>query len=186
MGLLLLGLLLWVSVHLFPSVCKTARAGIVAKMGLMRYKGVFALLIVASIVLIVFGWRGMTPEQIYNPPAWGRHVTYLLVLVTFILFVAAKHKNNIKRVLRHPQMTVIVIWSIGHLLANGDNRSLILFTTLGLWAIAEIILINKREGAWVKPEPVPVKKDVITVVAGSVVYIVLALLHPYFTGVKLV
>lgn len=186
MQLLITGLTLWVIVHLFPAVCKNMRAAIVEKIGLKPYSGMFALTILASVVLIVIGWRSIEPQYLYYPEAWTRHVTFLLVLITFILFAAAKSKTNIKRVLRHPQLTGLVIWSIGHLLANGEDRSIVLFATLGLWAILEIIMINKREGAWQKPEPVPVKNDVKTVIAGCVVYAVLMFLHPYFTGMKLV
>ena len=186
MALLIIGLTLWVVIHLSPAICKNTRSAIVEKIGLWPYKGIFALLIISSVVLIVLGWRGTTPQDIYNPPAWGRHVTMLLVLFTFILFVAAKRKTNIKRVLRHPQLTGLVLWSIGHLFANGDNRSLILFITLGIWAILEMIMINKREGAWQKPEPVPMKSDVITVVGGCVLYVVLMFAHPYIAGVKLI
>ena len=185
MQLLITGLTLWVIVHLFPAVCKNMRAAIVEKIGLKPYSGMFALTILASVVLIVIGWRSIEPQYIYYPEAWTRHVTFLLVLITFILFAAAKSKTNIKRVLRHPQLTGLVIWSIGHLLANGEDRSIVLFATLGLWAILEIIMINKREGAWQKPEPVPVKNDIKTIVAGLVVYVVIAFLHPYFTGMKL-
>lgn len=185
MALLISGLVLWVVIHLFPAVCKSLRAKIVDTIGINPYKGIFALMILVSVVTIVLGWRSIEPEYIYNPETWAKHITFLLVLITFILFSAAKSKTNIKRVLRHPQLTGLLIWSIGHLLANGDDRSIILFTTLGLWAIVEMIAINRREGAWQKPEPVPVKNDIKTVVAGVIVYVVFMLLHPYITGMKL-
>jgi uncharacterized membrane protein len=185
MSLLVTGIALWIVVHLFPAICKSTRTVIVEKIGLMPYKGVFAVLILLSVVLIVIGWQSTSLEDIYYPATWGRHIAFTLVLLTFILFAAAKRSTNIKRYLRHPQLTGLVLWSIGHLFANGENRSVVLFATLGIWAILEIILINKREGIWQKPEAVPVKNDVITVIAGSVVYVVLMFAHPYFTGMKL-
>ena len=100
--------------------------------------------------------------------------------------VAARRKTNIKRVLRHPQLTGLVLWSIGHLLANGDNRSLILFSWLAVWAILEMIMISRREGEWKKPDPVSVKYDVITGIGGCVLYAVLLLAHPYLSGIKLI
>lgn len=185
MTLFIIGLSLWAIIHLIPTVGKDLRTNLISKIGLKPYKGIFALSILASIVLIVSGWRSIIPVDIYFPLTWGRFVTFLLVLLTFILFAAAKRKTNIKRVLRHPQLTGLALWSIGHLLANGDNRSLILFATLGLWSILEIILINQREGQWQKPEPVPLKNDVVTVIAGCVIYVVIMFAHPYFTGMKL-
>jgi uncharacterized membrane protein len=186
MELLILGLVLWTCIHFSPSIAKCTRGLIISKIGIGPYKGLFAILIVLSIVLIVFGWRSIEPVDVYLPQSWGRHVTFLLVLLTFILFVAARRATNIKRVLRHPQLTGLVLWSIGHLMANGDNRSLILFSWLGVWAILEMFLISKREGQWIKPELVPAKNDVITIVGGCVMYAILLMAHPYITGIRLV
>ena len=185
MSLLIAGLMLWVFMHLFPCICKKTRTTIIESIGLIRYKGIFALIIFSSVVLIVFGWRGTIPEYVYSPVTWTRYITFILVLLSFILFVAAKRKTNIKRLLRHPQLTGLVLWSIGHLLANGDNRSVILFATLGIWAILEMILISKREGMWQKPDPVAMTSDVITVIAGLVFYAILIFAHPYIAGVTL-
>ena len=183
---LILGLVLWSCIHLFPSVAMGAREGIISKLGLWPFKGIFAILIASSITLIVFGWRSIEPTDIYLPPSWGSYVTFLLVLLTFILFIAARRKTNIKRILRHPQLTGLVFWSIGHLLANGDNRSLILFFWLGVWAILEMIMISRREGEWKKPDSVLVKNDVVTVISGSVLFAILLMAHPYLSGIKLI
>jgi len=61
---------------------------------------------------------------------------------------------------------------------------LILFAGLGLWAAAEMSLINHREGVWVKPERASVKSEVIGATVGVVVFLVLIALHPYFAGVS--
>ncbi len=183
---LILGLVLWSGIHLFPSIAKGPRENIILKLGLKPFKGIFASLIVLSVILIVLGWRSIEPTNVYIPLSWCRHVTFLLVLLTFILFVAARRQTNIKRILRHPQLTGLVLWGIGHLLANGDNRSLILFSWLIVWAVLEMILISRREGDWKKPDPVSAKNDVITIIGGCVLYAVLLLAHPYLAGVKLI
>ena len=91
---LILGLVLWSCIHLFPSVAMGARGEIISKLGLWPFKGIFAILIASSITLIVFGWRSIEPTDIYLPPSWGSYVTFLLVLLTFILFIAARRKTN--------------------------------------------------------------------------------------------
>jgi len=186
MSLLIIGLLLWSGIHLFPSLATGARNHLVNQFGLKRFKMVFALCIIFSLIAIVFGWRSIEPFDVYQPPEWGRHITFLLVLLTFILIVARRRKTNIKRVLRHPMLTGLVLWSIGHLFANGDNRSLLLFIWLGLWAVLEMILISKREGAWQKPDPMPVKSDVMTIVIGIIIFTVFLSLHPYIAGISLI
>jgi hypothetical protein len=48
-----------------------------------------------------------------------------------------------------------------------------------------MLLINRREGDWKKPEPLPLKADIITVIKGVVIYTVFLFLHPYLSGVPL-
>ncbi len=86
------------------------------------YKLTFAAVIISAIVLMVSGWRAIEPVQLYTLPGWVNYFTLILVFIAFVLFVAAQVKTNIKRVLRHPQLTGLVFWCIGHLLANGDSR----------------------------------------------------------------
>jgi uncharacterized membrane protein len=185
MELLILGLLLWITAHLFPAVAAYKRKKLILKTGLIPYKLSFAIIIVSSIVLMVFGWRSTVPVQIYVLPQWVNYLTMLMVLLTFILIVAAQVRTNIKRVLRHPQLTGLVLWSTGHLLANGDSRSLVLFLGLLIWAKVQIITTNKRDGKRVLPERVPVQNDIATVVGGIVVFIVFFFAHAYITGVSL-
>ncbi len=186
MILLSAGLVIWCLVHLMPSFSPRIRVQLVGKLGEIPFKLLFAALLILSIVLMVKGWKATLPAFVYAPPLWGRSAASLLVLITCILFVAAQGKTNLKRWLRHPQLTGLLTWSIAHLLANGDVRSITLFCTLGLWAIVEIILINRREGSWQKPEPVSKKNDILTVVAGIFLYIVLLFAHPYLTGIPLI
>jgi len=182
---MLLGLCLWVGVHLFPSVAAESRARLIGWLGTGFYKGLFALCIVLSLVMMVTGWRSFRPVDLYQLPEVTTYITYLCLLLTFILFVAAKTRNSIKQYLRHPQLTGVILWSIGHLLVNGDSRSLILFGGIGIWAILEMVMINRREGEWIKPEPVVLKQDMIVLCGGIFLFIVIWWLHPYLSGISL-
>lgn len=179
---LVLGVLLWSVTHLVPAVAVDFRRNLIGRMGENPYKGVFTLVMVFSIYLIISGWKATLPEFLYVPPSWGRHAASLLVLIAFILFAASHGQNNIKRFIRHPQLTAVAVWGIAHLLANGESRSIVLFGGLALWAIIDIALLNRRDGAWRKPDPAPRKKDVVAVAAGLVVYLVIAKLHQWMFG----
>ena len=186
MLLLVFGLIIWSTAHLLPAAGAYKRKKLMAKIGVVPYKVGFALTIVGSIVLMVLGWRSINPAQLYILPEWVKYITYLFVLEAFILFVAAQLKTNIKRILRHPQLTGLVFWSIGHLLVNGDSRSLTLFVGLLLWAKLQIIFTNKRDGKRVLPDKVPLKNDLIVVAGGVVVFMVFLFAHPYITGVSII
>ena len=179
---LVLGVLLWSGTHLFPALAVDGRKRLVGKLGENGYKGLFLVAMILAIYLIISGWKATVPEFLYIPPAWGRHAASLLVLIAFILFSASHGHNNIKRLVRHPQLSSVALWGFAHLLANGESRSIVLFGGLALWAVVEIVLINRREGAWTRPEPAPIKKDVIAVVAGVVVYGIVAATHQWLFG----
>lgn len=181
---LVIGVLLWSCAHFVPAAARPLRDKLTAKLSENGYKVLFLLVMALALYLIISGWRATLPDFLYLPPTWGRHATALLVLIAFILFGASHGTNNIRRLVRHPQLTAVACWGIGHLLANGESRSIILFGGLTLWAILEIMLLNRRDGAWQKPEPAPRKKDVITVVIGIVVYVVFAAVHPWLFGVS--
>ncbi len=176
------GLAMWCGIHFFPSLGRGPRAKLIGVMGAGPYKGVFALSIVASIVVIVLGWRAATPVDIYHPPAWGRIAALVLTFAAFVLMAGAQGKSNIRRLLRHPQLTGAVLWAVGHLLANGDNRSVWLFGVIGVWATLEMVLINRRDGAWERPDRQPITGDIVAAAIGAVLFVVLMLAHPYLFG----
>lgn len=183
MTLLIGGLLLFAFAHLFPSAMPMARKRLMDKLGSNPYRGLFSLLIIASIVLIVFGWKAATPTSVYAAPLQASPVVSALVFVAFVLFVASQSKTNIRRLVRHPQMAATLVWSAAHLFVNGDSRSLVLFGGLGAWAIIEMILCNRRDGAWEKPAPVAKSLDAITVVIGAAGFALIWYFHQTLFGV---
>jgi len=181
---LLSGLALWIVVHLLPAAAPGIKARLASALGPAPWRGVFSLLVLLGLVLIVVGWRTTLPTAVYAPPAWGRVAAFPLMFVSVLLFGASHAKTSLKRIVRHPQLTAVMLWSIAHLLANGDIRSLVLFGGLGAWAVLEMLLISRREGAWVKPERARVRSELINVAVSTVVFALLIMLHPYFAGVS--
>lgn len=180
---LALGVLVWSGVHLFPSLAAPTRSAWVERAGEGTYKGGFAFALVASLVLMVLGWRATPPVLVYSPPLWGPTAAIPLMALGLLLFVASGVPTNIKRILRHPQLTGVATWSAAHLLSNGDDRSLVLFGGLGLWAILEMLFINRRDGAWEKPGAVPPQAELRPLIATVVAFALLYFVHPYIAGV---
>lgn len=186
MTMLIIGVLLWIAVHLSPSVLPGVRSALIGKLGEGPYKGLFALDVVIAILLMLFGWRSATPEHWYTPPLAGMPgAVFPLVVIAFVLMGAANAPTNLKRHLRHPMLTGVIVWAGAHLLANGDSRSVILFGGLGLWAAIAILTINRRDGAWEKPAAVAASKDIVLVMIGAALTALVALFHGYLSGVPL-
>ncbi len=181
---LVIGLLVWSGLHFIPSLAQGLRSALIESMGDGRYRIAFSIGVVASIVLMVMGWRVGDQWSVYEPPTWGRPLGSALIVIAFLLFGLAHAKTNVKRFIRHPQLAGLVAWAVGHLLANGDNLSVLLFGGLGLWALIEMPLINKREGAWKKPDPEPLSAEVRPVVTGLVIFAIFFAAHPYLFGVS--
>lgn len=176
MTLLLVGIALWIVAHLFKRILPGARAAMQDRMG-NGSKGVIALILLVGIVLMVIGYRGADFIYVYDPPGWGMHLNNLLMLIAVILLGAGNSKGRLRAALRHPMLTGVLIWAIGHLLVNGDLASLILFGAMGVWAILEMLVINATEKDWQRPEPGPVKGDIRLLIISVVVYAVIAGIH---------
>lgn len=184
MLLLVLGLLVLVTIHLVPTF-SSVRESLLNRLGDAVYKAIFAAIALLGLILIIVGKSRAEFVSLWQPPVWGRHVAPVLMLIAFILLPAAYLPSNVKRFTRHPMLWGITFWSIGHLLANGDLASLLLFGGLGVFALFAMWSANLR-GATRSTTKYPLTKDAIVVVAGVVVYGGFLFLHPYLFGVPVI
>lgn len=181
---LICGIALFTVLHLTSALLPGMRKRLNAAMGEKGYRGMYAALAVVGLALIVIGWRSTMPVAVYAPPTWGSTLAFFLMFVAVVLFGAAHAKTGIKRLVRHPQLTSVLLWSIAHLAANGDSRSLILFGSLAAWALIEMPLINRRDGDWTKPPRATPRSELIAAAVSVIIFLVLIALHPYFAGVS--
>ena len=181
---LVLGVVLWSGVHFAPCAGIGARLRLIGRIGEPAYKAAFSLTLVGAIVLMVVGWRSTAPVAVYTSWAWGVAVADLLMFVALVLLAASAVPTNLKRSVRHPQLTGVGLWAGSHLLANGDLRSLLLFGGLGLWAILAMLLLNRRDGAWEKPAAQPIAAEFKLVLAATIVFAVLFFAHVHLFGVS--
>jgi uncharacterized membrane protein len=183
MPLLLAGITVWCLVHLLPGAAPGSRENLVSKLGDNRYKGLFSLFILASLLMIVFGWKAAVPTHVYAPPFAPGVVPSALVLIGLILFFSARLNGTVKRFVRHPQLTGVIAWSAAHLLANGDSRSVALFGALGVWAVLEIVFINRREGSRGALPALSLRQDAMAVVIGGGAFALIMFFHESLFGV---
>ncbi|WP_084861013.1 NnrU family protein [Salibaculum halophilum] len=173
MTLLVPGILLWVGAHFFKRVAPEARA----RMG-DKGKGLVALALVVSLVLMVIGYRGADFVNVWYPPSFMVHINNLLMLVAFFVFGLSATTGSLRGKLRHPQLLAVKIWAVAHLLVNGDLASIVLFGSMLLWAGAEVAVINRAE-AWDRPAPGDPKRNVLLVVIAVVAFTLTAAIHAW-------
>lgn len=174
MTLLLLGIVLWWAGHFFKRALPDQRA----RLG-DPGKGLVALVLVAGVVLMVLGYRGMDFIPVYQPPAWGLHLNNLLMILAVLLFGTGSSKSPLRGKLRHPMLLGMLTWAVAHLLANGDLAAVILFGSMAVWAVAEIMVINAKEPNYTPWEGGSTAGTIRLLVISLVVYAVIAGIHTW-------
>jgi uncharacterized membrane protein len=183
----ILGLVIFLGAHVFVTM-RDRRAGLIAKLGAGRYRGLFALVSLVGLALIVYGfasYRAAGLIVVWNPPHWTRHIVEALMWPASIMVVAAYIPGNIKRVLKHPMLAGVKTWAFAHLCANGDLGGIILFASVLAWAVYDRITLKRRSDPGAPPIPVGGgKNDIIAVIVGTIVYLALGFVfHPAVIGV---
>jgi uncharacterized membrane protein len=189
MGLLvmILGLILFLGVHTLTTK-RDLRARFITSMGEGGYKIFYALVSLAGLALIAWGfaeYRATGWIDIWNPPKGFKHLTAALMLPSVILVVASYVRGRIYTTLKHPMLTGVKLWAAAHLLANGDLGSIILFGSFLAWAVFDRISLKHRSDAGAPPIPVGGPgNDLIAIAVGIVAYLALAFaFHPVVIGV---
>lgn len=175
MTLLVIGLLIWTIAHMFKRLAPGARAALDDRFG-EASKGIFGVVLLASVVLMVMGYRAAPFSPVYEPLSWGVHLNNLLMLVAVALMGVGNSKSRLRGKLRNPMLTGTLVWAVAHLLVNGDAASVLLFLWMALWALGEMALINRAE-----PAPAPyegsVAGDVRLALISVAVFGVIVLIH---------
>jgi uncharacterized membrane protein len=187
---MILGLILFLGVHTLTTQ-RELRAGVVASMGESGYKIAYALVSVAGLALVTWGfanYRATGWIDVWNPPTAFKHITVALMLPAVILVVASYIRGRIYTTLKHPMLTGVKLWAAAHLLANGDLGSIILFGSFLAWAVFDRISLKRRPDAGAPPIPVGGPgNDLIAIAIGVVAYLALAFaFHPVVIGVAVV
>jgi uncharacterized membrane protein len=184
--LLILGLAVFIGTHVITTQ-RALRARAIDRVGEGSYKAIYSVASILGVILIVYGfgqYRAAGYVALWNPPAWTRHVTVALVWPAIICFYAAYSPGRIKTTLKHPMLVGTKLWAVAHLISNGDLGSVILFGSILGWAVFDRITLKRRTDPGAPPIPVGgARKDLIAVVAGTVIYLALGLVHPYMIGV---
>lgn len=188
MSLLVLGLILFFIPHSLHIVAGGWRARMIARCGLLPWKGAYAVLSLAGLVLMVWGYgeTRLAPVLLYDPPYFMRHVAAPLMLISLILAVAAYVPGNqIKAAVGHPLLAGVKLWAFAHLLTNGRLADVILFGSFLAWAVASFIVVRRRDRAAGVVHPAGSGAlSALVVVVGPVLWVVLAFgAHRWLTGV---
>ena len=189
MSTLIVGLVIFLGTHSVRIVADDWRSAQVARMGLLPWKGLYALVSLVGFVLICWGVVQTRAEPVFlwMPPRWTHHLTALLMLPAFVLIVAAYVPGNrIKATIGHPMLAGTKLWALAHLIANGRLADVVLFGAFLVWAVLAFRSCRRRDKAAGVTYPVAkVHRDIIVIVVSLALWIAFAtFLHLALIGVK--
>ncbi len=168
---LVLGLVLFLGAHSVRIVAEGWRAQMLRRIGELPWKGLMALLSVAGFALIVWGYGQARLETValWTPPRGMAHGAALLMLLAFILLVAAYVPGNaLKAKLRHPMVLSVKVWALAHLLSNGNLADVVLFGSFLVWAVLDFRAARRRDREqMLRTAPVRTLPTLVTLVAGA-------------------
>lgn len=171
MSMLLIGLVLFLAIHLVPQMPEL-KDQLASKMGLLGYRVLHGVVAFSSVILIVVGYFDARGEvDLWYPPVWTQHLAATLMLFASILVFAAPFAGKIKEKLTSPLAVSLKIWAFAHLAANGSLADVIVFGFFLGFAVSYRISLKKRIAAGlVSIRPGQWQYDVISVVVGLTFY----------------
>jgi uncharacterized membrane protein len=188
MSALIVGLAIFLATHSIRIVADQWRTEQIARIGAMRWRGLYSLVSLLGLVLIVWGY-GQTravPIDLWYPPGWTRYLTTALSLPAFVLLLAAYVPGNcIKARLGHPFLVGVKTWAFAHLLSNGRLGDVLLFGAFFLWAVFDYVSMRRRDraAAIIYPQGT-LARDAITGALGFFAWaFFVVILHKWLIGV---
>ncbi len=148
MLLLIVGLILFIGIHLSRILAEQWRERVRAERGEVVWKGLYALVSLLGLVLIIYGYG-----QARQAPVWLWHtsnilvaVAWLLTLIAFVLLAAYGIPNNpIRAAVGHPMVVAVKLWAFAHLLVNGSLADLVMFGSFLFWAVFLYAASRRRD-----------------------------------------
>ena len=159
--ILLISAVALVMTHVLPSMPRI-RSRIVATVGEAVFSGIYSLVAIACIAIMVWAFNRVPQDFIWVPGPGVRHLPALLMPLALLLVVTGLLTPNpatygkerqlqaqipaigIVRVTRHPFLWGVILWSIAHILANGDVGALIFFGGFFGLSVAGMIGLDRK------------------------------------------
>ena len=139
------------------------RGMLVSWIGEGLYRAVYSLIALGAIVWLVMAFnRAPLDAPLWNLGVAGAVVPVVLMPIALLLLIGGLSPANptnagsekrledpepatgALRITRHPIQWGIGLWAIGHLAANGDPKSVILFGTLAVLSLFGTLLLDHR------------------------------------------
>jgi uncharacterized membrane protein len=182
MFLIIAGLIIWTLAHLLRSLAPQIRQSLQDRFG-NGAKGIMAVVIVISVILMITGYRSADQLLLWSPPLWLWSINNLLMLLALYMYFTTATKPGTAFIfgsLKNPQLTGFKVWAAAHLLVNGDLASVVLFGGLLAWAVIQVIAA-KRTVSLVDRNTAPISSPWVHAALSVAAFFAIAFIH-YWLG----
>ena len=188
MTIFITGLAIFFGLHFFSAIrSRDPGKDLKVKLGYGPFMGLYSVISLIGFVLIIYGFGAARGAGVlYTPPAYLAHINLALTIPALILLVASQvPAGRIKKVTKHPMLLAIKFWAFGHLLANGELNSVLLFGSFLVYAVFDRIMVKRRGDNGPGPDAtLNPMMDVVSVIVGIGAWAAIAMwLHPILFGV---
>ena len=179
MEFLVIGMVIFFGIHLMPIFELKNR--LIQRYGKKPYMGVFAIISALGLGLMIYGKSTADFISIWQPIAGAHWFPVILMWPALVLLVWAEIPCSMKTTLRHPMLLGVLLFSIGHLFANGDLASILLIGSFGLYAALTMLRLGfkKKESKIASSTP---GWNLLGLTIGTLAYGLTFAFHQQITG----
>jgi uncharacterized membrane protein len=143
MTLLVLALVAFGVVHVIPAIPR-ARAFCVGLLG-RAFGPLYGVASLLLLIVCIAAFRVSEGGQLYDPPTWGRHGNFALTLVAFVFIGVFIFRGSWRNRVKYPMAVATLFWAVGHVLANGETRSVVFVVGLAGAALLHVFLASRLQ-----------------------------------------
>jgi len=143
--------------HSIPAV-PSIRSEIIARVGRPIYFAGYSMVSVVALAWLFSSALSLDYIPLWHVRPWHAVVTFILAPMGGFLVLAGLTSSNplsvsirsseepgaVVQISRHPVLWGFALWALGHIAANGDLRSVLLFGGFALFSLAAIPMIENR------------------------------------------
>ncbi len=179
MFLLVLFLILFTAVHIIPAIprAKAAAKGALGK----AYGPVYGIATLVLLGACIWAMRVGGGGDFYTPPEWGRHANFLMTLIAFIFVGIFLARGSWRNRIGYPMAVAVCFWAAGHLMANGEVRTVTFIVGLAVAALLHAFLASRLTVR--EPSVERQGHNFLSVVFGVALYALMTQLHGAVIGV---
>jgi uncharacterized membrane protein len=152
--------LAWVLLHVI--VAGPLRPGLVRRLGLPAYRGLFSILSGLGLAGLIWAYRSAPYVEVWPSAGWTAAVPVVVMPVALLLLVGSLRPGNptmagpdmvlkgelpvrgLIKVTRHPMLWAFSLWAASHMIANGDAATLLLAGAVLVTAVNGMVSIDRK------------------------------------------